>query len=159
MRLLALLKIGGQISMKRLFTVFLFFSLTACANPPSNPPDPTLDGSDAGIYGVLHRDGHLIDKKLRLVRGAERWQLENLRTDGSWEDVTCEKNCQLVESTNADIQRFMNSEMRPGMRARCIHNIAFAFCRVTEQDSEERRYMLIGLITVQPIPVKLERLK
>jgi hypothetical protein len=133
--------------------------LGACAATTATQRQGKLDASDVGVYDIVHRDGHLTDMRFRLVEGPERWKLEQKKPDGSWDDVTCEEHCLLVDSSYEDVKGFMNGEPPPGMWARCIHNTAFAFCRVTGPGAGDRRYTLVALTTANPTPIKLQRIE
>ena len=145
--------------MNRILIFVLLIFLASCANAPNEQKQIFIDDSDIGVYGAIHRNGQLTDKRFRMVRSNERWEVEDQRPDGSWENVTCEKSCVLVESAAKDVKRFMGGEPPPGMWAGCLHNSAFAFCKVVKQGSAERRYVLVGLVADQVIPIQLMRIK
>jgi hypothetical protein len=63
--------------MNRRFAVLLAaIGIGACLATPPLETQGTLDSSDAGVYGLIHRDEHLTDKRYRMVQGTERWRLE-----------------------------------------------------------------------------------
>jgi hypothetical protein len=118
-----------------------------------------LDQTDVGVYGLIHRDGHLTEDRYRLLKGEGRWEIEAITPGGEWENITCEVDCQLSASSDADVEFFMGAKPPPGMSATCVHNKAFAFCRVEETVSGRRHYRLIALITGDPIHMKLQRME
>jgi hypothetical protein len=137
--------------------VVLSLCLAGCATvPPAQRAH--LDSGDAGVYGLIHKDGHLTDKRYRLTKRPDRWVMEDKLPDGSWEDFTCEKDCLLRDSTESDIASWMG-RIPEGASVACVHNTAFALCRFMRAGSEERRYRLIALITGTPIPLWLQRLE
>ncbi|MET0378283.1 MAG: hypothetical protein ABW049_04750 [Spongiibacteraceae bacterium] len=114
-----------------------------------------LDQSDAGVYAIVRTDGHVTNKLLRLLNTDSRWKIEDQNPDGSWTDVTCEAKCVLVESSTADVERFLG-KLPKTAPAECIHNTAFAFCRTSDQKkSGARDYFLVGLTKKKPIVVEL----
>ena len=136
--------------MKKLFAILLFSYISNAA---------ALDMQDAGQYTFIHKDGHVTNSVSRLSFANGRWKLEDRKEDGTWDDVTCEKNCLLVDSTQKDVEYFMGGKPPPGLAAECIHNQAFAFCRVTKQGSDIRKYLFIALTQQRPIPINLKKIK
>jgi hypothetical protein len=114
-----------------------------------------LDASDVGVYAVVHRDGHVTAKAFRVLQVEGRWQVEDRKPDGTWENVTCEADCVLEDSTAADVERFLGKLMA-GELAGCVHNKSFAFCRVTDDSHPgERQYLLVALTQEQPVVLRL----
>jgi hypothetical protein len=114
-----------------------------------------LDASNAGVYAVVHRDGHVTAKAFRLLIQEGRWQIEDRKPDGTWENVTCEVDCVLGDSTAADVERFLGKLMA-GERAECLHNKSFAFCRVDDESHPgEQQYLLVALTQQRPIVMRL----
>jgi hypothetical protein len=118
-------------------------------------PTPSFDQSDAGIYGLIHVDGHLTGVRFRLTKGPDRWRLEQTRDDGTWEDVTCEAKCQLQTSSPDEVAIFTASTLPAGWSARCLHNHAFAICRMEGADLA-REYAYVALIVHPPKAFKLK---
>lgn len=117
-----------------------------------------LDNHDVGKYAVIHKDGHVTNKIFRVVHSDTRWEIEDRKQNGEWDDVTCEKGCILMESKEKDIEYFMGGKAPAGMVAECIHNQAFAFCRITKEGDKNRRYLFIALTQHGPIPINLQRI-
>ena len=128
-----------------LFVVLFFTSLTGCALVPQVDTPLTFDASDESIYGLVRRDGELTERRVRLVRGTERWQLLDQADDGRWVDVTCADHCLLMVSSPDEVQRILRNKAMSDESARCMHNTAFAICRITNRGTSARRYLLVAL--------------
>jgi len=133
--------------MTRAFAVLAFLLAT--------PALAALDQSDAGEYAVVHRDGHITEMVFRTALREGKWSLERRMPDGTWDDVTCEKDCVLVDSSAADIERFFG-KLPKGAYADCIHNKAFAFCRGTDDATPgKRQYLFVAVQKTPPIVLRL----
>ncbi|MBA6421059.1 MULTISPECIES: hypothetical protein [Pseudomonas] len=128
-----------------LLVVLAVTSLTACALVPQVDSSLTFDASDESIYGLVRRDGELSERRIRLVGGAERWQLLDQTDDGRWVDVTCTEHCLLAVASPDEVQRILRNKAMSDESARCMHNIAFAICRITNRGTSARRYLLVAL--------------
>ena len=116
-----------------------------------------LDQTDEGIYAIVHVDGHVTDKLFQLTRPNGNWKVEDKKSDGSWEDVSCGANCVMVESSAANVKQFLEKAPN-GMEAECINNSSFAICRATDQAKlGERQYLLVALTQLHPIILRLAR--
>ena len=114
-----------------------------------------LDQSDVGVYAIVHVDGHVTNKVFRVLHPDGGWKVEDKRPDDSWEDVTCEAQCVLVESSPADVEHFLGKAPK-GAHADCIHNTAFAICRATDEAKPSaRQYLFVALTQEQPIVLRL----
>lgn len=122
----------------------------------TTPALAALDPSDAGEYAVVHRDGHVTEMVFRTAWQEGKWSIERRMPDGTWDNVTCETDCVLADSSPADIERFFG-KLPEGVHAECTHNKAFAFCRGTDDALPgKRRYLLVALKTSPPVVIKLE---
>ena len=128
----------------------LFISLLACGNAFA------LDKTDEGVYALLHRDGHITNKIARLSQPDGRWRLEDRKPDGTWEDVTCEDACALVETTPEQVGQFLRGTALDGLSMECVHDQAFAFCRSGSTDV--RSYYMLAFSGGAVIPLKWVRL-
>lgn len=117
-----------------------------------------VDTKDAGMYAIVHRDGHTTQKIFRVRRVSSSWVLEDKRSDGTWKDVTCEADCVLRESAPADLRRFFSPTQLEQLSPSCIHNTAFAFCNYTRAGSKQRAYVMVALVTGRPLLINLARL-
>jgi hypothetical protein len=117
----------------------------------------SLDASDVGTYGVIHVDGHLTDMRFHLIQGQDRWHLEGIRDDGTWGDLTCEKECLLKVSSAREAALFARDVLPAGWEARCLHNNSFAICRM-ESSNGDRKYVFVALVTGTPTPLFLKPL-
>lgn len=118
-----------------------------------------LNSTDVGVYSVVHVDGHVTDKKFRLLRSERGWSVEEERPDGTWEDITCMPGCAMVESSLSDVERFLGHEALDEA-GECIHNQAFAFCRVTSKAlPAQRNYLFVALTQKKPIALRLARIE
>ena len=145
--------------MNRILILLLLIVLASCASSPTERQQVLIDDTDVGVYGSINRENQLTEKRFRLLRGKERWEIEDQRPDGSWENVTCEEGCLLAESTDHDVKRFMGGEPPPGMWAACLQNSVFAFCKVVKKGVPGQRYVFFALVEDQAIPIKLIRIK
>ena len=117
-----------------------------------------LDNTDIGSYAIVHSDGHITDKVFRVLYSELKWKIEDQKPDGSWQDVTCGAECVLVESTPVDIEHFLIPKPPENITATCVHNKAFAFCRVSSLVNPSiREYAMIVLTEAQPILITLAR--
>jgi hypothetical protein len=118
-----------------------------------------LEATDAGSYAVIHRDGHVTDFVFRVVRTANTWNVEQRKPDGSWQNVTCERDCILRASSWTDIERFFPANLLAEMKPSCMHNTAFAFCNYSlVKQPGKGGHIFIALVTPSPIPLKLKKL-
>ena len=118
-----------------------------------------LDSSDIGTYAIIHRDGHVTDFTFFVSLTASQWNVEQKNPNGSWSNVTCERDCILRASEKTDISRFFPANILKDVAPSCVHNSAFAFCSFASRSrSENRSYVLIALVTQQPTPVWLKKL-
>lgn len=115
-----------------------------------------LDRADEGVYALVHKDGHVTKKIARLGQQDGRWRLEDRKPDGSWEDVTCGKACALMETTPEQVTRFLDGTALQGTAMQCLHNQAFAFCRV--ESAGRRRYYMLAFAGGAVIPLEWVRL-
>ncbi|MDR0673166.1 MAG: hypothetical protein LBF93_05825 [Zoogloeaceae bacterium] len=115
-----------------------------------------LDKADEGVYALVHKDGHVTKKIARLGQQDGRWRIEDRKPDGSWEDVTCEEGCALIETTPAQVTRFLEGTALQGTTMQCVHNPAFAFCRV--ERAGRRSYYMLAFSGGAVIPLKWVRL-
>ncbi|HEY5994228.1 MAG TPA: hypothetical protein VIU46_06450 [Gallionellaceae bacterium] len=118
-----------------------------------------LDESDVGNYALIHRDGHVTDFISYLSYTGGKWNVEHLMPDGTWQNVTCERDCTLHESKPADLKRFFDADDLKQITPTCVHNASFAFCNYTMASKPGLTgYVLVGLTTKQPAIVQLKRL-
>src|SRR3989339_164878 len=87
-----------------------------------------LDTSDVGTYAVIHRDGHVTDFTFFVSLSGDRWNVEQKKPNGTWTNVTCERDCVLHESNNNEIVHFFSASALTEIKPSCVHNTAFAFC-------------------------------
>ena len=131
---------------------FLLLTLSLLAVGPAL----ALDQEDAGTYAVVHKDGHVTDRIARLGFADGRWHMESRNPDGSWEDVTCEQECQLLESTAEQVQAIVDATPLAGTAMECVHDQAFAFCRAGA--GAARSYYMLAFIGDRVMPVKWVRI-
>jgi hypothetical protein len=137
--------------MFRAFSLIALLVLSAAAS--------ALDSSDVGTYAVVHRDGHVTNFTFFVSSSKGSWDVEQQNPDGSWNNVTCEHDCLLRESTSQDIKRFFPSSTLAHLSPSCVNNTAFAFCNYTAQaSSQEKGYIFIALVTPKPTPMRLKKL-
>jgi hypothetical protein len=116
-----------------------------------------LDARDVGTFRVLGRGGQPTESLIRLTQVEQGWKMEG-NTAGSWADVSCGAGCELVSSQPSDYQRFFPAELLGRIRPDCIHNKAFAFCRLSAAAAgKDDGYFFIALTQGTPIPLKLQR--
>lgn len=119
-----------------------------------------LDATDQGLYNVIHRDGHTTDITFMAAVAQEQWHLYRQMPNHAWEDVTCEGECALVESSMADLNRFFRAEDVKQIVLTCVHNKAFAFCKYVKRvGSEVPGYVFVVLEGSRPTHINLGRVK
>lgn len=117
-----------------------------------------LDASDVGMYNVIHRDGRVVEMTFIASVIEERWRILRKQAGNKWEDVTCEGDCALRESSLADLSHFFSAEDLKQITPTCVHNKAFAFCRYEIRvGSPVRGYVFVALLGPRPIHVRLAR--
>jgi hypothetical protein len=79
-------------------------------------------------------------------RKIHAWAIEMKESDGRWENVTCEEECVLHESSPAEVEAALGTPP-DGKTVQCIQNTAFAFCRVhTTSNAAERIYVFVAFV-------------
>ena len=138
------------------FRILVLTALTVVMSLPA----AALQPGDAGTYLVVNVHGQITAKAMRLVAGANQWTVEERKPDGSWSSATCEKECRLQTSTEADIQRFFPATALAQITPDCVHNLAFAFCGYSlKTNAAFRGYAFVALITNPPISLQLARVR
>jgi hypothetical protein len=118
-------------------------------------PVAALDQSDAGVYAIVHVDGHVTTRLMRVLHPDGRWEVEEQEPDGSWKNVTCEDGCVMAESLPADVEKFLGKAPKD-LHAECINNMAFAICRVSDQVKPgQRQYLFVGFTKKGPVVLRL----
>lgn len=136
----------------RLLLPFLLIAWTSAA--------VALDATDQGLYNVIHRDGHTTDTTFMAAIVQDRWHLYRQMPNRAWEDVTCEGDCALVESSMFDLTRFFLADDLKQISPTCIHNKAFAFCRYARRvGSAVPAYVFVVLEAPRPVHVNLGRVQ
>jgi len=133
-----------------LATAFMFAAsvLSSTAN--------AFDIDNSGEFAIIHRNGQVTDLTLRISRQADQWKVQNRNEQGTWQDIGCQGDCQLVESNKEEIAYFMGGEEPNDMSTQCIHNVAYALCRVDIQGEKLPQYLFIALVA-PPTAVSLVR--
>lgn len=117
-----------------------------------------LDIADVGVYQVLNVENRPTERVIRLVGQPTDWRIEDRKSDGSWQDVTCEGGGKLEVSSERDQRRFFQHEDVPAVSMDCVHNNAFAFCSYTlKAVPTDRAYLFVDLAGPQPSPRRLRR--
>lgn len=124
------------------------------------PAAQAFDVADVGTYAVLHKDKTESKIRFHVSQPAEgQWKLEQKKDDGSWEDISCEKDCALQEAVEADLPKFFPARTLAQIVPSCLYNDAFAFCsyRLRDKPDEEKRYLMVALVTGTPTPIYIKR--
>lgn len=117
-----------------------------------------LDASDAGTYALIHVDGHVTSKVFRILHDGERWRVEDRIDADTWQDVTCESDCVLRDSSAEEVE-FALGGRPPSTMAECVQNSAFAFCRVSELSVPDKRsYLFVAFVDGRAYQLRLQRL-
>jgi hypothetical protein len=116
-----------------------------------------LDKGDEGVFALVHKDGQVTRKIARLSQSDGRWHLEDRKPDGSWEHVTCEDSCALVETLPEQVSQFLRGTSLDGQAMECVHDQAFAFCR-SGVAADARAYHMLAFADGTVIPLKWVRL-
>lgn len=123
-------------------------------------PAIALEQSAAGTYAIVHSDGHITDRLFRVTSLSGRWKLEDKKADGTWSDVTCQRDCELQASAAEHIQRIFTPAELAKITPDCVHNMAFAFCAYTVKTNPGAvGYVLMALVRDKPTPIRLARVK
>lgn len=138
--------------MRRLFVAL---ALLAAAGPLG-----AFDNSDIGAYQAIDQEGNLTDKVFRVIQKSEGWRIEDRQEDGSWLDVTCQGGCPLEEAGEAEIQYYFKAVTPPGVTNHCLHNQAFAFCRIERKLPGQREvgHALVVIVEGEAFPIRLKPL-
>jgi len=134
----------------------LLLVLITAVLPATAAVAAALDKNDEGTYAVIRRDQRT-GPVMRLFQREGRWQIDQQDANGAWTSATCEKECVLAASSSADIERFFGKTPQAPFTA-CLHNTAFAFCRIEKPgDAGAREYLFVALTEKAPIVLKLAR--
>ena len=120
----------------------------------------SLDATDQGLYNVMHRGGYTTDMTFMATIIQGRWHMYRQMQNHAWEDVTCEGDCNLVESSTADMSRFFRAEDVKEITLTCVHNKAFAFCKYIKRVGPEvPGYVFVVLEGSRTTHINLGRVK
>ena len=101
-----------------------------------------LDASDAGDYVQLDTEQRPTQMQMRYYLRGTQWVMDGKRGDGEWMPV-CQGTgeCRLQTSPAQKVREWkalLPAEIR-AMPMACIHNKAFAFCRMNKPDNPNMR--------------------
>jgi len=119
-------------------------------------PAHAFDLTNAGEFAIVHRNGQVTDLTLKITRQAEQWKVQNRDESGHWQDLGCQGDCDLVDSNKEEVAYFMGGEEPEDMATQCIHNVAYALCRVDVDGDSYPQYLFIALVA-PPTAVSLVR--
>ena len=121
-------------------------------------PANAVGESDNGVYLVVNTKGEVTTKAFRVSQRGSEWAIEDRKPDGSWSDVTCEADCRMSVSSEANIQQFFPTSTLSQITPDCIHSKAFAFCGYSLKSNVTfRGYLFVALTERQPIVLRLAR--
>jgi len=118
----------------------------------------SFDLTNVGQYAVIHKDRHATNKVFRIMHSDRGWRVEDRKSDGHWEDVTCEEGCILSESKKNDVEYFLGGTSPSDTSSECIHNQEFAICSVSKK-SGVHNYIFLALVQAPPISLRLKKLE
>ena len=101
-----------------------------------------LDASDAGDYVQLDKDQKPTQMQMRYYLRGTQWVMDGKFGDGEWMPV-CQGTgeCRLQTSPAQKVREWkamLPAELQ-AMPMACIHNKAFAFCRMSKPDNPNMR--------------------
>ena len=101
-----------------------------------------LDASDAGDYVQLDKDQKPTQMQMRYYQRGTQWVMDGKFGDGEWMPV-CQGTgeCRLQTSPERKVREWkamLPAELQ-AMPMACIHNKAFAFCRMSKPDNPNMR--------------------
>jgi len=140
------------LSTPKIFAIYLFTVVVAVITAPVQ----AFDIDNSGEFAIVHRNGQVTDMTLKITRQADQWKVQNQNELGIWQDLGCQGECQLVESNKEEVAYFMGGEEPGDMSTQCIHNIAYALCRVDVEGEKIPQYLFIALVA-PPTAVGLVR--
>ena len=140
-----------QLCLFRKLLILISFCFLAALSLPAF----AFDSNNIGEFAIVHRNGQLTDFTLRVSRLANQWKVQNQTESGLWQDLGCEGDCRLVESNKEEVAYFMGGEQPKDMTTQCIHNVAYAVCRVDIDDGSSQ-YLFIALVA-PPTAVNMVR--
>ena len=122
-------------------TKTLLIALGLLAAPLAATAAP-LDSSDQGEYVLLDKDENPTPMQMQFVLKGKQWIMNGREGGGQWQPV-CQGTgeCRLQTSSAQKIHEWktlLPSELR-AMPMACIHNQAFAFCRMSKPDNPNMR--------------------
>ncbi|MGY0653094.1 hypothetical protein ACW7GZ_14795 [Luteimonas sp. A537] len=117
-------------------------------------PVLALDPLDQGVFALVSNKGTVTNKVARLSLVEGQWHVEDRRSDGTWQDVTCGRDCALRVSTSAEVKEFTKDTYLVDTTLACVHNMAFAFC-----SDASVTYHMLAFSEGQVIPLSWVRLK
>ncbi|WP_084150929.1 hypothetical protein [Azohydromonas australica] len=117
-----------------------------------------LSEADTGTYVILDRAKNPTDMFYRLSRSGDKWVMEGKKPGGRWANISCDAGCEYRTSTEAEIKQYFPADQRASLDFACIQNMAQAFCRyLTKENPNKGGYVVVALVTGQPIPVLVRR--
>ncbi|WP_231865684.1 MULTISPECIES: hypothetical protein [unclassified Eikenella] len=101
-----------------------------------------MDASDAGEYVLLDKNQHLTQVQMRYYQRGTQWMMDGKNGNSPWAPV-CQGSgeCRLQTSSVQKVREWkalLPSELRV-MPMVCIHNQAFAFCRMSKPNNPSMR--------------------
>lgn len=101
-----------------------------------------LDASDAGEYVLLDKNQHPTQLQMRYYQRGTQWVMDGKNGGSQWAPV-CRGTgeCRLQTSSEQKVREWkalLPTELRT-MPMACVHNQAFAFCRMSKPDNPNMR--------------------
>ncbi|UOO90152.1 hypothetical protein LVJ82_03960 [Vitreoscilla massiliensis] len=120
----------------------------------------TPDASDQGQYVLLNIKTHQPSAMyMRFSQKNGQWQMDQKQGQQSWQ-ASCRQQepCRLHTSEPNQVRHFITALPKEWQQydVGCIHNQAFAFCRVDHQN--RRAYWFIGLVAGKPQAIPVNRI-
>lgn len=133
-----------------------------CANAQDKAA-ANLDQHDAGEYVMLNAQQEPTPMQMRFYRRGKQWMMDGKSDTQDWHPVCRgDGQCRLQASPAAKVREWKQVLPRDfqAMPMACIHNIAFAFCRISKpEDSKQRLYWWIVWQNGQTHALGLNRLR
>ena len=140
---------------------FLLIALTLLVSTFVHAGD--ISDFDIATYSLIGKGGQPTGMQMRLSVDHGKWVMEGKDAPAApWKNISCDAGCEYRASTKSEQEAYLApfpSEVRRQFDIACIQNMANAFCRLTKKDNASMGgYVLIVLVTGNPIPMSLQRL-
>lgn len=160
---------NSRVNIMRVLVISLLIFLVACTSQSGKIKINTktlnvteISEFDSATYTLLKVDRSETKMQYRLSVKNGKWFMEARILPETWKNVSCDVGCEYRKSLKAEIDLYkslLSKQISGNLQVACIQNIAQAFCRVIKHDDHTRAmYMMVALVTKQPVLMGLKRL-